>query len=239
VAPQFDSHELHLGYYNGYTIYRRGDLLRAFLAIDEHRELGGARKRPIRYVEARSMDEVRRRINADTPRAVRAALALARIFVFAWQLAYYAVRRAKLHRSLLGGWPPSAKGWLSEIYGRLHFRLTQFTVQRKAIVDSLANLVPNLRYVGRLARNRGEPASATIVVAETQLTTTYLKLLRSLGIIPRMRIERAESPEQVERAVTESAGPGGHGRLILTRNLYYSYYPFVAQFRRRGGVTIL
>jgi hypothetical protein len=239
IAPQCDPHDLHIGYYKGYTIYCRGDVLRAYLAIDEHRELGGRCKRPLRYIEARSMAAIRERIDADTPRVVETAIAIARIFVFAWQFAYYAVRRAKLHRPLLAGRSAGAKGWVSEIYSRLHFRLTQFAVQRKAIVDSLANLVPNLRYIGRLSRNRGEPAAATDIVVETLLTATYLKLLRALGVIPGMRIERAESPEHVERAVTESAGPGGHGRLILTRNVYYSYYPFVAQFRLRGGVTVL
>jgi hypothetical protein len=214
-------------------------MVRAYLAIDEHRELGGRRKRPLRYIEAHAMAEIRERIDADTPRVVETAIAIARIFVFAWQFAYYAVRRVKLHRSLLAGQPQGANGWVSEMLSRLRFRLAQFAVQRKAIMDSLANLVPNLRYIGRLSRNRGEPAAATIIVAETLLTATYLKLLRALGIIPRMQIERAESPEQVEQAVTESAEPGGHGRLILTRNLYYSYYPFVVQFRRRGGVTIL
>lgn len=232
VVSQFDAHDLHIGYYKGYTIYRDGNVHCAYLAINEHRKPDGVRNQFLKYIEARSMAAIRERIDAETPRIVRMAIAIAWIFVIAWQFAYYAVRWMKTHRPLLAGGSPSAKGWLSTLYSRLRFRLAQFSVQCNTIVDLLENLVPNL-----ILRNTGEPGPVTVIV-ESRLTATYLRLVRRLGMIPRVRIELAKSGAEVERIVANVTARGQQEHLILTRGVYYRY-PSLAQFRLERSLTIL
>jgi glycosyl transferase family 2 len=233
VAPRFDDHDLHVGYYKGHSLYKDGAVFYAHLSIEPHQGRQGAAGYS-RFFEAARLDEVRARIAADTSLRTALALVLAKVFVVLWQCAHY-LKRRKLGLLQSGAGLQGAIGPQPSFGARLKRRLTQFAVESRAIVDSLADLVPNLRHlaVGDSARS-----PARVVVGDRR-TEVYLRLLRAAGAIPPVRLERAESDEQVERIVAESADRGSPQRLILTRNLYYCAYPPIAALHLARAFTVL
>jgi hypothetical protein len=233
VAPRFDDHDLHVGYHKGYSLYRDGAVFYAHLSIEPHR---GRTERAAysRYFEATTLDAVKARIEGDASFRTTLALVLAKVFVVLWQCAHY-LKRRKLSLLQSGAGRQGAVGPQPSFAARLSQRLTQFAVESRAIVDSLADLVPNLR---RLAGGESGEGPARVVVGDRR-TEVYLKLLRAVGAIPRVRLERAESDEQVERIVAEAADRGRPQRLILTRSLYYSTYPPIAPLHLARAFTVL
>jgi hypothetical protein len=233
VAPRFDDHDLHVGYYKGYSLYKDGALFYAHLSIEPHR----GRREGAGYslcFEAATLDEVKARIRTDTSLRTWLAIVLAKVFVVLWQCAHY-LKRRKLSLLQSGAGREGAIGPQPSFGARLKQRLVQFAVESRAIVDSLADLVPNLR---RLAASDSGQAPARVVVGDRR-TEVYLRLLRAAGAIPPVRLERAESDEQVERIVAESADRGSPQRLILTRNLYYCAYPPIAALHVARAFTVL
>ncbi|MGH8641597.1 MAG: glycosyltransferase [Burkholderiales bacterium] len=233
VAPRFDDHDLHVGYYKGYSLYKDGALFYAHLSIEPHRgrrEVAGYS----RCFEAATLDEVKARIRTDTSLRTWLAILLAKVFVVLWQGAHY-LKRRKLSLLQSGTGRQGAIGPQPSFGARLKQRLAQFAVESRAIVDSLADLVPNLR---RLAADDSGQSPARVVVGDRR-TEVYLRLLRAAGAIPPVRLERAESDEQVERIVAESADRGSPQQLILTRSLYYCAYPPIAALHVARAFTVL
>ena len=233
VAPRFDDHDLHVGYYRGHSLYKHGAVFYAHLSIEPHRGRGEAAGHS-RCLEAATLGELRARIRKDTSLRTWLAIALARVFVVLWQCAHY-LKRRKLSLLQSGAGHQGAVGPQPSFGARLKQRLAQFAVESRAIVDSLADLVPNLR---RLASGDPGQAPARVVVGDRR-TEVYLRLLRAAGAIPPVRLERAESDEQVERIVAESADRGSPQRLILTRSLYYCAYPPIAALHLARAFTVL
>jgi len=233
VVPRFDDHDLHIGYYKGYSLYRDGAVFYAHLTIEPHRGRENAAAYS-RCFEAATLDAVKARIEADASFRTTLALVLAKVFVVLWQCAHY-LKRRKLSLLQSGAGRQGAVGPQPSLGARLKQRLTQFAVESRAIVDSLADLVPNLR---RLAAGEPGYAPARVVVGDRR-TEVYLKLLRAVGAIPRVRLERAESDEQVERIVAEAANRARPQQLILTRSLYYCTYPPIAPLHLARAFTVL
>jgi hypothetical protein len=233
VAPRFDDHDLHVGYHKGYSLYRDGAAYYAHLSIEPHQGRWKAAAYS-RYFEAATLDEVKTRIEGDVSFRTTLALVLAKVFVILWQCAHY-LKRRKLSLLQSGAGRQGAVGPQPSFLARLKQRLTQFAVESRAIVDSLADLVPNLR---RLKGGEPGQAPARVVVGDRR-TEVYLKLLRAVGAIPRVRLERAESDEQVERIVAEAADRARPQQLILTRSLYYCTYPPIAPLHLARAFTVL
>jgi hypothetical protein len=233
AAPRFDDHDLHVGYHKGYSVYRDGAAYYAHLTIEPHQGRGKAAAYS-RYFEAATLDAVKDRIEGDASSRARLALVLAKVFVVLWQCAQY-LKRRKLSLLQSGAGRQGAVGPQPSFGARLKQRLSQFAVESRVIVDSLADLVPNLR---RLAAGEPGQAPARVVVGDRR-TEVYLRLLRAVGAIPRVRLERAESDEQVERIVAESADRTRPQRLILARSLYYRTYPPIAPLHLARAFTVL
>ena len=233
VAPRFDDHDLHVGYYRGYSLYKDGALYYAHLSIEPHR--GGREAAGYsRAFEAATLEALKARIAGDTSFRTALALVLARVFVVLWQCAHY-LKRRKLSLLQSGAGRQGAVGPQPSFSARLRQRLAQFAVESRAIVDSLADLVPNLR---RLESAESGPVPARVVVGDRR-TEVYLRLLRAAGTIPRVRLQRAESVDQVERIVAEAADRAMPQRLILTRSLYYCTYPPIAALHLARAFTVL
>ena len=146
MAPRFDDHDLHVGYHKGYSLYRDGAAFYAHLSIEPHR---GRTERAAysRCFEATTLDAVKARIEGDASFRTTLALVLAKVFVVLWQCAHY-LKRRKLSLLQSGAGRQGAVGPQPSFGARLKQRLAQFTVESRAIVDSLADLVPNLRRLG-------------------------------------------------------------------------------------------
>lgn len=234
VTPAFDAHDMHIGYYKGYSIYRKGDGFYTHLTIEPHRGLGEDRDSS-RPIEAPTFAAIRKRIDQETPWVTALALAAANGFVIAWQVAHYLKRKALgLFRATSR--QPGASVLSSGAGVRFRQRLAQFWVERGSLVDALANLVPNLR---QLQRPGNGAASRPRVVVGDRRTEVYLKLLRAAGAIPPVQIELALAGEQVAQIVTETTGRSGPQCLVLARSLYYNCYPFVAPLRMERAFSVI
>lgn len=233
ATAEFDSHDMHIGYYKGYSIYRKSDGFYAHLTIEPHRDADGGRN-SAGAIEAPALAAVRKRIDRETSWITALALAAANGFVIAWQIAHYLKRKALgLSRAALR---QSGASVLSSGAGmRFRQRLAQFWVERGSIVDALANLVPNLRQLQR----PGNGASPVTVVVGDRRTEVYLKLLRAAGAIPPVRIDLAASGDQVTQIVAGTAGHSGPPSLVLARSLYYNCYPSVAPLRGERAFFVI
>jgi hypothetical protein len=233
VTPAFDADDLHVGYHRGYSIYKDGAVFYAHLAIEEHRGRKPAEYE--KYAEADTLDMVRARIDAATPFAIRVAMAAARLFVVSWQVAHH-LKRRRLGVLQSGAGAQQAARSLRGSAAHLKLRLAQFSVESRSIVESLANLVPNLLRLPVREDGRAGIPPAKVVVGDRR-TETYLKLLRALGLIPGVRIERAEAGGPVERLV--GAAAGSPQRLVLARPLYYCSYPPLAPLYLERAFIVL
>jgi hypothetical protein len=236
VAPRFDAEDLHVGYYQGYSIYKDGTVFYAHLAVEEHR--GRRQAEYSSYVEAATLGAVRSAIDAATPAGTVLTLALARALILAWQVAYYLFRRKKTAapRPVLGsGAPAQSAGARFKLF---RFRLAQLATERRALARAIADLVPNLHRAGRLAGSRDASPPLRVIVGDRR-TEFILELMLALRAIPRVRLERAESGEQVARIVAEAADRSHPERLVLTRSLYYCSYPPIAPLYLERAFTVL
>lgn len=232
LVPRFDDCNLHLGYYRGFSLYKDGAAFYAHLAIEENR--GREAASYSRCYEAATLAELRAAIASDTPSHTTFVLLLAKVFVVLWQCAHY-LRRRKLSLLQVGVGRQPGIGPRPSLGSALKQRLAQFIFESRAIVESLADLLPNL---GRLGAGEGKPLAACVVVGDRR-TEIYLKLLRALGAIPPLHLQRVESCGELERIVAQHADRAEPRRLILTRNLYYRCYPSIAQHYLGGGFTVL
>jgi hypothetical protein len=237
VTPRFDDYDLHVGYYRGYSVYKDGAGFYAHLAVEEHK--GRARSADYaRNAQATTLDGVRRRIDAETSLKAALTMMIARALIFAWQVAYYLLRRKKVSapKPILG--TGAAAQSLSARLSLFRFRLVQLATERRALADSIADLVPNLQRARGLAAEKGGPQPLRLVVGDRR-TEFILGLLLVLRAIPRLRLERAEPGAQIERIVAETGDRGNPQRLILARGLYYCSYPPLAPLYLERAFTVL
>ena len=231
AEPRFDSRDLHVGYYRGYSIFKDVTGFYGHLTVETHR--GRESAAYTRFVEAPSLSSARTRIDAMTPGATAMTIAFARAFVVAWQIAHF-FRRKVLRRARAGAAGPSSP----PTGVRFTQRLAQFSTECGNIVESLANLVPNLRRLQQQAADGAATRPVRVVIGDRR-TEVYLKLLRALGAVPAVRLERAESGEQVERIVAEAAERGHPERLVLARSLYYCSYPTIAKRHLESAFSVV
>lgn len=227
VTPQFDAHDLHIGYYRGYSIYRDGAGFYAHLAVEPHRGRAAGAGYAQR-LEAGSLEAIRARVRAAGSVRMQLTMALASVLIFAWQAAFYLFRRKRTPAaSPLTASGGSAQSWAARLK-LFAFRLSQLSTERRMLADAIADLVPNLHYARGLARASGSATPPRLVVGDRR-TEFILGLLRALRAIPQVQLVRAESGDQVERIVAEAADRGHPERLVLARSLYYSSYPSIAK----------
>lgn len=237
VAPRFDDHDLHIAYYRGYSVYKDGAGLYAHLSVEEHKsrakDAGYSR-----YAEAATLDAIRGRIDAETSLKTVLTMTVARALIFAWQVAYYLLRRKKVSAPVpvLGTGAPAQS--LSARMSLFPFRLAQLAAERRALADSIADLVPNLQRARGLAAEKDGSRPLRLVVGDRR-TEFILGLLLALRAIPRVQLERAEPGAQVERIVAETGDCGNPQRLILARGLYYCSYPPIAPLYLERAFTVL
>jgi hypothetical protein len=237
VVPQFDANDLHVGYFQGYSIYKDGAAFYAHLAVEEHK--GRSKDAGYsRFVEAATLEAIRARIDEETVLKTAATMALARLLILAWQVAYYLFRKKKAAapQPLLGSGEPAQS--LRARAKLFWFRLAQLSTERRALANSIADLVPNLYRARSLAEAGGAAAPLRVVVGDRR-TEFILELLLALRAIPRVRLERAESGEHVERIVTESADRSHPERLVMVRSLYYCCYPSVARLHLERSFSVV
>jgi hypothetical protein len=191
-----------------------------------------------RYSEAATLDAVRGRIDTETSLKTALTMTVARALIFAWQVAYYLLRRKKnsASRPVLGS-GASAQS-LSARLSLFWFRLAQLATERRALADSIADLVPNLQRARGLAAETDSSRPLRLVVGDRR-TEFILGLLLALHAIPRMQLERAEPGAQIERIIAETGDRGNPQRLILARGLYYCSYPPIASLYLARAFTVL
>jgi hypothetical protein len=237
VAPQFDDHDLHVGYYRGCSIYKDGAGFYAHLAVEEHRgrrwDAGYSR-----YAEGATLDTVRGRIDTEASFKTALTMTVARALIMAWQVAYYLLRRKKASAPtpVLGSGAPAQS--LSARLSLFRFRLAQLATERRALAAAIADLVPNLQRARGLAADKGGTHPPLLVVGDRR-TEFILGLLLALRAIPRVRLERAEPGAQIEHIVAESGDRGNPQQLILARGLYYCSYPPIASLYLARVFTVL
>jgi len=234
IVPRFDAHDLHVGYHKGYSLYKDRDRFYGHFTIESHR--GRQEEAYSRYAEASSLAALRARIDVECSLRTTLIMGIARVFVVLWQIGHY-LKRKKVSLLQTGAGATGADGPLSALGARLRQRLTQFSVESEAIVDALANLVPNLQHLRRNPAGTGGPP-AKVVVGDHR-TEVFLKLLRTAGVIPRIRLELAESGDRVAHIVSESGNRGHPEHLVLARSLYYCCYPTIAGLRLERTYSVV
>jgi len=161
-----------------------------------------------------------------------------RAFAFAWLAVGHVVRRAR--RGLLehGAAGSGTSASLRQFAGRIRYRFTQFAVQGRILAEGLLHLAPNLKHAGRLVSETGD-VSLVKVLVDSRRAETYLRLLRALGAIPRVQLERVDDSAQFGRILNDAAADASGTRLVVSRDLYARYYPDAFPMRDRLGLVVL
>lgn len=235
AVRRMDDADLHAGFHKGYTIYRRGAGFSARLSVDDCREPAGSGAGWLG--EAPTLEEIKRRIDDRQAFGSAGIELITRAFVFSWLAAGHLVRRAR--RGLLeqGAAGAGSRASFRELAVRLRYRLEQFAIQRRVLVDALFHLVPNLRRIGE-SRDAASGAPVRILV-DTRRVESYLRFLRILGAIPRVGLERVDNRDQFCDLLGRAAREDSGSRLVLNRGLYYRYYPDAVAARDRLGLVVL
>jgi hypothetical protein len=237
IARRTDEADLHVGFHKGYTIHRHGKVFSAGLSINEPRAHNGPSGRS-GTLEAPTLDGIRSRIDAQESLMTTAIALFTRAFAFAWLAVGHVVRRTQ--RGLLEqGAAGSGTGVsLRQFAGRIRYRLAQFAVQGRVLADALLHLVPNLKHARRLVSETGD-ISLVKVLVDSRRAETYLRLLRALGAIPRVKLERVDDSVQFGRILNDVAAGAPGTRLIVSRDLYARYYPDAFPMRDVLGLVVL
>ncbi|MGH8633601.1 MAG: hypothetical protein ACRET7_05655, partial [Burkholderiales bacterium] len=232
VLRRIDDADLHVGYHKGYSIYRRGGKFSAQLSIVERGPFSAGDRE---WLEAPTLDGVKQRIDAQNSAGAVAVALFTRMFVVVSLAVQHLMRRTQ--RSLLAqGGASSAKSRtpLSDLPRRFLYRLDQFAVRCRALGDALFHLIPNLWHIGR----RGGAAPLRILV-DSRPAENYLKLLRAVGAIPFVRLERVDDRDQFCRILGSAPQDGPGASLLVNRGLYFRYYPDAVPLRDRVGLVVL
>ncbi len=217
AAPaSIDEGDLHVGSYKGFAIYRDGKSFYAHLPLDPHRGRSAAHYR--NYAEGDSRAALEAEIDRNTPRRVAIGLAIARLFVYGWQVPSTAVR--VIYRALRG--PRAvlalARQHLRAFVAHVGRRGIQFVAEGRQVSEALGDLVPNLQHVG----------PDTSVIVEGLRAATFLHLLRRLRIVPAVRLQRVYSMAQVMALFDDLERGPESARAVLTRALYWRCYAAAA-----------
>ena len=235
ILRRIDDADLHVGYHKGYSIYRRGGKFSAQLSIVERGPFSTGNRGQL---EASTLEEIRGQIDAQESIGAGAVNLFTRVFAFAWLAAGHVMRRAQRGLLAQGAASPGSRASLSGLLRRFPYRLAQFTVQCRALADALFHLIPNLWHVRRVAGATGDGAPVKILV-DTRRAEIYLRLLRALGAIPRVRLERVDDRDQFRRIIGASEQPGSVTGLLVNRGLYIRYYPDAVPSRDRAGLVVI
>jgi hypothetical protein len=235
VVRRIDDGDLHVGFYRGYSIRRRGGGYRARLAIAERGPFADAADA---WLEAETIEDLKEKIEARGAVAARVIGLFTRAFAFFWLAAGHFARRAQ--RGLLAQ-SAAAPGSRSSLWGmlrRLPYRFAQFSVQCRTLTDTLFDLVPNLRQIERFPGSIGS-APAVKLLVDTRRAEIYLKMLRALGVIPRVEVEHVEDRGEFRQALARAAEGGPAARFLVSRSLFFRFYPDAVPLEERPNLVII
>jgi hypothetical protein len=236
AARHTDEGDMHVGFHRGYSIYRRGRAYAAHLSIVEPGPFSASDRG---WLEAASLEGIRRRIDAENPAGTGIAALFARLFVVGPLALDALLRRAQ--RGLLtqgSAGAASPRRPLPELARRLRYRLGQFAVRWREFADALFHLVPNLWHARRCARGNIEAADLRILV-DNPIAESYLRFLRMVGAIPLVKLERVDERGAFCRILDDALREGPGGRLLVNRGLYFRYHADAVPLRDRLGLVVL
>jgi hypothetical protein len=121
---------------------------------------------------------------------------------------------------------------------RLPYRFAQFSVQCRTLTDTLFDLVPNLRQIERFPGSIGS-APAVKLLVDTRRAEIYLKMLRALGVIPRVEVEHVEDRGEFRQALARAAEGGPAARFLVSRSLFFRFYPDAVPLEERPNLVII
>ena len=236
VPRRTDEANIHVGFHKGYSIYRRGRAYAAHLSIVEPGPFSSSDRG---WLEAPTLDGVRQCIGAQSPAGAAVVALFTRMFVVGPLAVELLMRRAQ--RGLLtqgGAGAAKSRTPLPDLPRRFLYRLEQFAVKCRALADALFHLVPNLWHLRRLA---GETGDVTVlrVLVDSHTAEHYLKLLRVVGAIPRVTLERVDDLNQFCRILGDALRDDSGTRLLVNRGLYFRYHADVVPLRDRLGLVVL
>lgn len=231
-----DETTIHVGFHKGYSIYRRGNVWAAHLSIVEPGPFSGTDPG---WLEAPTLEGIRDRIDAQSPARTGMMAFLTRAFVVGPLALNLLLRRAQRGLLTLGsaGAGKSRRPW-SGLPRRAVYRIGQFAAIWRAFADALFHLVPNLWHARRHARENGEAAALRILV-DSSIAESYLRLLRSIGAISFVKLERIDDRSQFRRVLGDAEREGPETRLLVNRDLYCRYHADAAPVRDRLGLVVL
>ena len=237
VPRRTDEANIHVGFHKGYSIYRRGRAYAAHLSIVEPGPFSSSDRG---WLEAPTLDGVRQCIGAQSPAGAAVVALFTRMFVVGPLAVELLMRRAQRGLLTQGGAGAAKKSRtpLPDLPRRFLYRFEQFAVKCRALADALFHLVPNLWHLRRLA---GETGDVTVlrVLVDSHTAEHYLKLLRVVGAIPRVTLERVDDLNQFCRILGDALRDDSGTRLLVNRGLYFRYHADVVLLRDRLGLVVL
>ena len=233
IVRRIDDGDMHVGFHRGYTIYRRSGTFSAHLSILECGPFSAGNNA---WLDAPTLEEVKGRIEAQGSFTAGVISLFTRAFAFAWLAAGHLMRRAQRGLLAQGAATPGSRLSLRGLLRRFPYRLAQFSVQCRTLADTLFDLVPNLRHIERCPGTSGGAPRVRLLV-DTRRAEIYLTLLRALGAIPRVELERVDDRSQFRRALAEAAESGSG--LLVSRGLFFRFYPDAVPLLDRQNLVVI
>jgi hypothetical protein len=235
IVRRIDNADLHVGFHRGYSIYQRGGKYRAHLTIMEHAPFSAGDNA---WLEAATLEDIKRRIDAQGSVAAGAITFFTRAFAFAWLAAGHLMRRAQRGLLAQGAASPGARSPVWGLLRRFPYRLQQFAVQCRTLTDTLFHPVPNLRHAGRSSAAANSAPKMKVFV-DTRRAEIYLKMLRGCGVIPRVEIERVDDRNEFLRILGGAESGTAGARLLVSRGLFFRYYPDAVPVQDRLNLIVI
>lgn len=235
IVRRIDEADLHVGFHRGYTIYQRGGRFSAHLSIVERGPFSAGNSA---WLDAPTLEDVKGRIEDQGSFTAGAIALFTRAFAFAWLAAGHLMRRAQRGLLAQGAAAQGARLSFRGLLGRFQYRLAQFAVQCRTLADTLFDLVPNLRHIKRCS-GTGAGAPRVRLLVDTRRAEIYLKLLRAFGAIPRVELERVDDRSAFRRVLAGAAEGASGARLLVSKGLYFRFYPDAVPVRDRLGLVVL
>jgi hypothetical protein len=224
LRRRFDGNDIYLTRYHGFHIYKELDVYYAHLALDRH---GGRQlaHRYLLYTEAGSLEAVRAKIDGLISYNVRLGIKLAKAFVlirlgtgYSYRLAGNALGRSL--RALI-----SITSHIAGQLTRLPSRFWCFIREMQTSSESLEDLVTNLYF---LRRNPDSNLANATILVENRKTLFYLRTLIWFAIIPPAELKYGNSASEVLKVLQAAKAQNG-SKVLLSRLLYWRYYPLIKQ----------